>query len=97
MSKSLAEFAPAGANKLQNPCFPAACTSENTLYGLQVWDFRVPRRENPARGRPQPFAEEGRQAFFGSLTNPSFLRMTDLRLYSGFGSSGGRSCVTETS
>jgi hypothetical protein len=35
--------------------FPAACTSENALFRLQVWKLRVSRRAIYARGRLQSF------------------------------------------
>ena len=48
-------FAPAGAKRNGNPFFPAACTSEKTLYGLQVWNFG-PSGQNYARSQAASYS-----------------------------------------
>jgi len=47
------------AQKILNPLFPAAGTSGKALYSPQVWNFRVSRRENYARGGLHLFIKEG--------------------------------------
>ena len=56
-----------GSKSNGNPFFPAARTSEKTLYRLQVWKLRVPRRAIYARSRLHTLWQKRPQAFFASL------------------------------
>jgi len=69
VSKSLAEFAPAGANKVSILFFPAACTSGKTLYGSQVWILYAIGVQN-MRAASRSSLSKKALAFFDSLTAP---------------------------
>jgi hypothetical protein len=60
--KSLAEFSPAGENKV-SIIFSAACTSKKIPLSPEVCDFRVPRRENRARAGCNPLSKKTRRSF----------------------------------